>query len=82
MSHDYLGGLSSCGVRAAGRSRSRLAFGHDVEAPAAALLPASRTSRIPEIPPVGRRYADFSDTLLFGGSTLLVAPRAGLILEA
>lgn len=63
MSHDYLGGLSSCGVRAAGRSRSRLAFGHDVEAPAAALLPASRTSRIPEIPPVGRRYADFSDTL-------------------
>ena len=29
----------------------------------------SRASRIPEIPACGRRYADFSDTLLF----LLVA---------
>lgn len=54
---------SCCGVLVAGHSRSRLASGHFVEAPAAVLFPHRARREFPKSRPIGRRYADFSDTL-------------------
>src|SRR5262245_7462860 len=78
----YGQGISD-GVQGAGRSRSRVPYRATMlRLLRLRFLPLLARREFPKSRPFVRRYADFSDTLHFSGSTLLVALRAGSIPEA